>query len=105
VAVGAQVVDPHLLGPRLGGAGLALEEQDVGLDALGVEDARRQAQQRVHVALVQQLAADGLAGPALEEHVVGHDDGGAAVDLEQRLDVLHEVELLVEVVVQKSGRL
>ena len=75
--------------------GLAVEEEDVRLHALGVEDAGRQAQQRVDVALVEQLAADGLAGAALEEHVVGHDDGGAAVDLEQRLDVLDEVELLV----------
>jgi hypothetical protein len=49
----------------------------------------------VDVALVEQLAAHGLAGPALEQHVVGDDDGGAAVDLEQRLDVLDEVELLV----------
>jgi hypothetical protein len=51
--------------------------------------------QRVDVALVEQLAADGLAGAALEQDVVGDDDGGAAVDLEQRFDVLDEVELLV----------
>jgi hypothetical protein len=49
----------------------------------------------VHVALVQQLLADGLARAALEQHVVGQHHGGAAVLLEQRLDVLHEVELLV----------
>src|SRR5262249_53202271 len=35
------------------------------------------------------------AGAALEEHVVGHDHRGAAVDLQDRLHVLHEVELLV----------
>ena len=40
---------------------------------------------------------DGFARAALEEHIVGHDDRGPAVDLEQRLDVLHEVELLVTV--------
>jgi len=83
VAVGAVVVDPHLLGPRLVTAGPALEEQDVRLDALGVEDAGRQAQQRVDVALVEQLATDGLAGPAFEQNVVGDDDRRAAMDLEQ----------------------
>ena len=45
--------------------------------------------------VLQQLLADGLAGAALEQHVVGHDDGGAARGLEHRADVLHEVELLV----------
>ena len=71
------------------------KKSDVRLHALRVEDAGRQPQQRVDVALVQELAPHGLAGAALEEHVVGHDDGGAAVDLEQGLDVLDEVELLV----------
>ena len=49
----------------------------------------------MHVALVQQLAAHRLAGAALEEHVVRHDDGRAAVDLQDVAHVLHEVELLV----------
>jgi hypothetical protein len=39
-----------------------------GLDAAGVEDPGRQPQQRVHVALLEQLTADGFAGAALEEH-------------------------------------
>jgi hypothetical protein len=104
VLVGAQVVDPELAGPGLRGGGLAVEEEDVGLDALGVEDAGGQAQEGVDVALGEQLAADGLAGAALEEDVVGDDDGGAAVDLEERLDVLDEVELLVVVDAQKSSR-
>ena len=95
VHVRAQVVDPQRLGPGLLLGGLGVEEQDVGLHALGVEDAGRQPQQRVHVALLQQVAPHRLAGPALEQHVVGHDDGAAAVDLEQRLDVLEEVQLLV----------
>lgn len=79
--VGAEVVDPHLLRRGLLGAGLAHEEEHVGLDSLGVEDARRQAQERVDVALVQELSTDRLPGAALEEHVVGDDDGGAAVSL------------------------
>ena len=47
------------------------------------------------VALLEEVPAHRLAGAALEEHVVRHHDGGAAVDPEQRLDVLDEVELLV----------
>ena len=95
VLVGAEVVDPEVLCPRCLAGRLAVEEQDVGLHALGVEDAGRQPQQGVDIALLQQLAADCLACPALKQHVVGHDDGGAAVDLQQGLDVLDEVELLV----------
>ena len=43
----------------------------------------------------EQPAAQRLAGAALEQHVVGQHDGGAAVDVEDRHDVLQEVELLV----------
>jgi len=95
VQVGAQVVDPELLGPGLFLGGLAVEEEDVGLDSLGVEDAGGQAQEGVDVGLLEQLAADGLARAALEEHVVGQHDGRAAVLLEDGEDVLEEVELLV----------
>ena len=49
--VGAQVVDPELLSPRLLRGWFAVEEQDVGLDALCVEDAGRQTKQGVHVGL------------------------------------------------------
>ena len=93
--VGPQVVDPQLLGPRLLGRRLLVEEQHVRLHALGVEDAGRQPQHRVQVEVGEQLAAQGLAGAALEQHVVGQDDGGAAVDVQDRHDVLQEVELLV----------
>ena len=74
---------------------LAVEEEDVGLDALGVEDAGGQAQEGVDVAALEQFAAHGFAGAAFEEDVVGDDDGGAAVDLEHVDDVLDEVELFV----------
>ena len=95
IHVRAQVVNPQLFRPgRLAGR-FAVEEQQVGLHALGVKDAGRQAQQGVHLAFVQQLAAHGFARPALEEHVVGHYDRCLAVDFQQRLDVLDEIELLV----------
>lgn len=93
--VGAQVVHPDRLRPRLLRAGPAVEEEHVGLDALGVEDARRQAQERVDLALLEPVPAHGLSGAALEEDVVGHDHCGAPVDLAQRFHVLEEVALLV----------
>ena len=43
--VGAEVVDPELLGPRFFAGGFAVEEEDVGLHSLRVEDAGGQAQQ------------------------------------------------------------
>ena len=49
----------------------------------------------MHVEVGEQPAAQRLADAALEEHVVRDDDGGAAVDVEDRRDVLDEVELLV----------
>ena len=49
----------------------------------------------MQVAGVQQASADGLPGAALEEEVVGQDDGGAAVGVEDGVDVLDEVQLLV----------
>ncbi len=47
------------------------------------------------VASLEQPAADGLARATFEQDVVGHDDGGPAVHRQDRVDVLHEVQLLV----------
>jgi len=95
VLVGAEVVDPQLLGPRFFLSWFVLQEQHVGFDALSVEDARRQAEQSVDVTLLEQIRADGLSGSALEEDVVGDDDRSSAVDFQERLDVLDEIELFV----------
>ena len=35
--VGAEIVNPELVGPRFLGGGFAIEKEDVGLDALGVD--------------------------------------------------------------------
>ena len=95
VLVGPQVVDPQLLRPwRLAGR-LSVKEEHIGLDSLGVEDARGQAQQRVNVAVLQQPSPHSLACSALEEDVIRHHNRRPAVDLEQIADVLQEVELLV----------
>jgi hypothetical protein len=74
-----------------------------------VENASRRAQRGADIAVVQQFAANHLVGPALEEDVIGHDDGRAPVD-HQRLDVLEGVELRVarrgpEVVTDDGERL
>ncbi len=42
--VGAEVVDPEVFGPGYFAGFFALEEEDVGFDALGVEDAGGEAQ-------------------------------------------------------------
>ena len=56
------------------------------------------------VAALEEFAADGFAGTAFEEDVVGEDDGCGAADLEFADDVLEEVELFVRVVAQNSSR-
>lgn len=90
VLVDAQVIYPQLLGPGGGAGRLLVEEEHIGLEALGVEDAGGQAQQGMHLAFLQELAADGFASTTLEEHVIGHDDGGAAMNRQERFDVLQE---------------
>ena len=60
--VRAQIVDPELLGVRLGRDPLLVEEQYVRLDPLPVENAGRQSQESVEIEIVQQAAADRLAG-------------------------------------------
>ena len=72
--IGSQVVDPELLCPRSFLCRFAVEEQDVRLHALGVEDPGRQPQQRMNVALLQQLPTHDLPSPTLEEDVIGHDN-------------------------------
>ena len=93
--VRAQVVDPQLLRPRLFLRGLAVEEEHVGLHPLGVEDACGQAQERVHVCLLEQFAPDGFARAAFEQNVVRQHHRRAPVLLEDGEDVLEEIELLV----------
>ena len=53
VLVGTQVVYPQALCPVMRAGGLSIEEEYVCFDALGIEDACRQAQQGMHIALVQ----------------------------------------------------
>ena len=93
--VGPQVVYPQVTRPRGLAGGLAVEEEHVGLHSLGVEHAGGQTQQGVHIALRQQLPPHRFPSAAFEQHVVGHHDGRAPVNLQQRPHVLEEVQLLV----------
>jgi hypothetical protein len=49
----------------------------------------------VEIEIVQQAATDRLSGAALEQHIVGHYDGGSAVLGQHGHDVLQEIQLLV----------
>ena len=66
VHVSAEVVNPHLFRPGRRAGRPAVEEEDVSLDALGVEDAGWQAQESVNVALLEEATPDRLTA-ALEE--------------------------------------
>ncbi len=93
--IGSQVIDPELLCPRSFLSRLAVEEQDVRFESLSIKDPDRKSQQSMHVGLFQQLAADGFAGSAFEQHIVRQNHGSSPVLLQNREDVLQEVQLFV----------
>ena len=66
-----------------------------GSGRLSVASRLSSRSQSVDVAVLEQGAAHRLSGSALEQHVVGHHHRSPAVDLQDRLHVLNEVELLV----------
>lgn len=70
VLIGSKVVNPQRFCPRSLASRLAVEEQDVCFDSLGVEDPCRQAEQSVDIALLQQFPTDGLSRTAFEQYVV-----------------------------------
>jgi hypothetical protein len=91
VLICTRVVDPELFCPWLFACWFPVEEQHVRLYTLGVKDAGGQTEQRVNVPLFQQLPANGLASAAFEQDVVGDDDGGPAMLLEDGEYVLEEI--------------
>ena len=50
----------------------------------------------MNVGLLEQFAADGFAGAACEEHVVGEHHGGAAVLLEDGGDMLVRIKVRLQ---------
>ena len=93
--IGAEVIDPQFFGPRGLGCGLFVEEKYVGFHAPCVEDSCRQAKQSVDVEFLEKSLADCLACTTLEQNVVWKDDGCPSIDIHDRLDVLHKIQLLV----------
>ena len=92
--VGPEVIDPDFFGVVLVG-GAPGEEEDVGFNALGVEDAGGETQDGVQVALVHEVAADVLADAGLKQNIVRQHHGGAASGQEVTVDVLEEAELFI----------
>ncbi|MNR58620.1 hypothetical protein D3C85_1796620 [compost metagenome] len=64
--VGAQIVEPDSLGMDLAVFRFSIEKYHVRFHALRVEDARRQAQNRVHIAGFQQLPTNPLPSAAFK---------------------------------------
>jgi hypothetical protein len=76
-------------------AGLLVKEKDVGLHSGRVQDAGREPEESVDLALPEEPSSDRLTGASFEEDVVQDDDGAAAAHVEEGEDMLDEVELLV----------
>lgn len=94
--VRAQVVNPEFFRPRAFVVrGFFVEEEHVGLHALGVKDSGGETKERVDIRLLEELAADGFARAAFKEDVVGQHHGGASVLFEDGENVLEKVELFV----------
>ncbi len=86
---GTKVVNPDFF--CVSGIGLSAgEEEDIGLDPFGVEDAGRQAEDGMEVAAVQQVFSDFFAVAVRKEDVIGKDGcrSGFAVGFEATVDVL-----------------
>ncbi len=95
VHIGAEIVYPHLLRLFLRSRRALIEKDHVGLDAGLVEDARGQAENGMQVRGVEQLFSHSLSRAAFKEDVIRHDHGGLSGAFQDRIDVLHKVELLV----------
>lgn len=92
--IGPQVVVPHF--PGVVPVALAPgEEQHIGLDSLGVEDARGKPQDGVEIALVHQVQPDLFSVPVGKERVVRQDHSSPAAPFQGAVDVLEKVQLFV----------
>src|SRR3990172_2007340 len=102
VHVRAEVVDPEILGPGRFACRLFVEEQHIRLHALGVEQARGQAQERVHVTLVQELSADRLPGPPSNRTLSGTTTAARPFCFKRVFTCWMKLSCLLDVVAQKQ---
>ena len=92
----AQIVEPDFF--RVAPVRTApREKQHVGFHALRVENARRETEHRVKIALVHEVGADFLAVAVGKEDVVrqNHSGAGSSAGVQAPVDVLEEIQLLV----------
>src|SRR6266571_1557432 len=80
-----------------------VKEEHVGFDTLSVEDTGGQAQQRMHVTLLQQFAANSFTCSTLEEYVIRDNHSRPTMNLEQGFDMLDKVQLLVDGALAPKG--
>ena len=93
--VGSEIVNPKGFRSGRFTRGLAVKEKNVCFHSLRIENAGRQAQERMHVAFVEQLSSHLFSGSALKKHVIRDHDCRSPVDFQKRLHVLQEIELFV----------
>ena len=93
--VGTEIVDPDIMGLHLWAGWSLVKEEYVRFYAWLVENARRQAQDRVQLGGLQELLANDFTGTGFEQHIVRQNHRRPAGCLQDGIDVLNEIELLV----------
>ena len=58
----------------------------------------------MHVTFMKVVPPHRLTSPTFKQDIIGDDNRRSSVDLQQAFDMLEEIQLLVTVVAQKSGR-
>ena len=94
--IGAHIVERNLGGVILLGCP-AGKEQHIGLDALCIENAGRQAQNGMQIAEIHQFPAHAGTVSGGKQHIIRQHHGAAslAVRLQASIDHLQKVQLLV----------
>ena len=94
--IGPQVIEPDLFGIALVGSATG-EEQHIGLDTLGIENAGGKTENRMQITLIHQVNTDALTVTVSEEDIIRqhHSSTCFAVGLQAAVDMLQEVQLLI----------
>jgi len=95
IHIGSEIIDPDVLRLHLRTGRSLIKEANVRLDARLIEDARRQAQDRMQFCGLQKLLADNLTGSCFKEHVIRQYNHRSACRLQDGIDVLNKIELLI----------